>query len=79
MAHLRKQARDSRGITGLETAVMALSFLLVASLLGISVVKMGGIASSETTEVIDRQLTETVPLIKTKGLIIGLRTGDGKE
>ena len=52
MKFIRGLASDSSGVTGLETAVVLLSFFVVASVLGISVTKMGQATSSGSTQVV---------------------------
>ena len=78
MKFIRGLASDSSGVTGLETAVVLLSFFVVASVLGISVTKMGQATSSGSTQVVAEQLTESVPILKPKGLVMAIRTGDGQ-
>ena len=63
MKFIRGLASDSSGVTGLETAVVLLSFFVVASVLGISVTKMGQATSSGSTQVVAEQLTESVPIL----------------
>ena len=66
----------SRGITGLETAVVLLAFFVVSSVLGITVVKLGRVTSSDANQTVERQIADTLPVIKPKGLVMGVRTGD---
>ena len=76
MKFIRGLASDSSGVTGLETAVVLLSFFVVASVLGISVTKMGQATSSGSTQVVAEQLTESVPILKPEGtgLVMAIRT-----
>ena len=76
MRFLPRVILASKGVTGLETAVIALSFFVVASILGATVVKMGGANSSDASELVESQISDGLPAIKPRGLVMGVRSGD---
>lgn len=78
MKYVRKLTRDESGIAGIEAAVLVLSFFVVSSVLGLTVIRLGASTSSQSTELIELHLTETTPAMKLKGTVMGIRAGDGQ-
>jgi len=76
--HLRNLAKNERGIAGVEAAVLVLSFFVVSSVLGLTVMSLGRSTSEVTAQIAEQHITETLPTLRFKGKIIGIRGGDGQ-
>ncbi len=68
---VRKVPRDGRGITGLETAIILIAFVVVASVFSYSVLSAGIFAAQKGQEAIYRGLAETRSTLELKGDVIG--------
>ena len=64
MRYLLKPAKDSRGITGVETAIIVMSFFVAAGFLGTTAVKFGLNNSSGTTELVEGTVSDTTPAMR---------------
>lgn len=78
LKYLRQLGKDERGIAGVEAAILVLSFFVVASLIGFTVIQVGTSASSDIKSTVNTDIVDTLPGFKLKGAIMGLRAGDGK-
>ena len=69
--HLR---RDQRGITGLETAIVLIAFVVVASVFAFAVLSTGLLSSEKAKEQIVAGLEEVGATLQIKGSIVGNTT-----
>src|SRR3972149_10854968 len=67
--------RDRRGITGLETAIVLIAFVVVASVFAFAVLSTGLLSSEKSKETVLGGLSETSATIVLKGAVIGYRMG----
>jgi flagellin FlaB len=67
--------RDERGITGLETAIVLIAFVVVASVFAFAVLSTGLLSSEKSKETVLGGLSETSATITLKGAVIGRRMG----
>ena len=63
--------RDQRGITGLETAIVLIAFVVVASVFAFAVLSTGLLSSEKSKETVLGGLSETSSTISIRGDIIG--------
>ncbi len=67
---LRKVHRDERGITGLETAIIMIAFVVIAAVFAYTVLSAGLFASQRGQEAVYGALEEARASLKIKGNII---------
>jgi flagellin FlaB len=70
----RKLHRDQRGITGLETAIILIAFVTVASVLAYSVLSAGIYSAERGTETVYNGLAQAQSTMELKGTVIGTST-----
>ena len=63
--------RDQRGITGLETAIELIAFVVVASVFAFAVLSTGLLSSEKSKETVLGGLEETSSTISVRGSVIG--------
>ncbi len=79
MKHLRELVKREKGIAGVEAAILVLSFFVVSSVLGLTVMQLGTTTSATSTSAVTQHLSSTLPALKFKGTVMGIRGGDGRE
>ena len=79
MKHLRRLVKNEKGIAGIEAAILVLSFFVVSSVLGLTVMQLGLSTSATSTSAVTEHLSSTLPAMRFKGNIFGTRGGDGLE
>jgi archaeal flagellin FlaB len=67
---LRRACQDERGITGLETAIILIAFVVVAAVFAYTVLSAGMFATQQSQDAIYSGLEEAQSAITTKGSII---------
>ncbi len=68
-------AGDQRGITGLETAIVLIAFVVVASVFAFAVLTTGLLSSEKSKETVLGALDETSSTITLRGSVVGHATG----
>ncbi len=63
--------RDQRGITGLETAIVLIAFVVVASVFAFAVLSTGLLSSEKSKETVLGGLEETSSTLSVRGDVIG--------
>jgi flagellin FlaB len=66
----RKARRDERGITGLETAIILIAFVVVASVFAYTVLSAGIFSSQKGQEAIYKGLSETRSTLELRGEVV---------
>ena len=66
---------DRRGITGLETAIVLIAFVVVAAVFAFAVLSTGLLSSEQAKETVLGGLSETAASIALRGSVIGHDTG----
>jgi flagellin FlaB len=66
----RKARRDERGITGLETAIILIAFVVVASVFAYTVLSAGIFSSQKGQEAIYKGLAETRSTLELRGEVV---------
>ena len=85
MATLQKRLwRDERGITGLETAIVLIAFVVVSSVFAFASLSTGLFSSDKSKETINAGLEEASGTVELRGSLIGkgidtTGTGDGTD
>ena len=67
---LKKIHRDQRGITGLETAIILIAFVTVASVLAYSVLSAGIYSAERSKETVYEGLEHAQSTMEAKGVIV---------
>ena len=75
---LKSLTKEQHGAMGVEAGLLLLGFVVASSTLAAAVAITGRSASSISTEAVEERVTELLPVIKVKGMIIGTRGGDGQ-
>ena len=65
---------DQRGITGLETAIILIAFMVVASVFAFSILSSGVLATEETKKTVLGGLEEVSSSLVLRGSVIGIAT-----
>ena len=68
---LRRRFKDQQGITGIETAIILIAFVIVASVFAYVVLSAGLFSTQKAKEVIYSGLEEAKSTIEIKGNIYG--------
>lgn len=69
--------QDSRGITGLETAIVLIAFVVVSSVFAFAALSTGLFSSDRSKETINAGLTEASGTLEMRGAVIAKKgTGD---
>ena len=66
---------DRRGITGLETAIVLIAFVVVAAVFAFAVLSTGLLSSEQAKETVLGGLSETAASLALRGSVIGNDTG----
>lgn len=69
--NLKRMIRDERGITGLETAIILIAFVVVAAVFSFAVLSAGTFSTERSKEAIYAGLSEVRSTVELKGNIIG--------
>ena len=70
---VRKINREQQGITGLETAIILIAFVMVASVLAYVVLSAGLFATQKSQEAVYSGLSETQSTLQPKGSVIAYK------
>jgi archaeal flagellin FlaB len=73
----RTLRRSSRGITGIETAIILIAFVVVASVFAYVVLSAGLFSSQKSQEAIYNSLQTTQSTIELKGAVVGIAAHTG--
>ena len=73
------RSNDQRGITGLETAIVLIAFVVVASVFAFAVLSTGLLSSEKSKETIIGDLEETSATLVLRGSVIALTTTTSNE
>ena len=68
--------RDERGITGLETSIMLIAFVVVASVFAFAVLRMGIFSSERTAETIGKGIEEITSVLALRGPVVAHKGED---
>ena len=71
--------RDSRGITGLETAIVLIAFVVVSSVFAFAALSTGLFSSDKSKETINAGLEEASGTLEVRGSIIAQTNTTGDE
>ena len=74
MKALKTLHRDQRGITGLETAIILIAFVTVASVLGYSVLSAGIFSAERGKETVYQGLEQAQSSMEPRGSVLALST-----
>ena len=69
---------DQRGITGLETAIVLIAFVVVSSVFAFAALSTGLFSADKAKETISAGLAEARGTLELKGSVIGTGTGAGQ-
>jgi archaeal flagellin FlaB len=72
-----KCSRDEKGITGLETAIILIAFVVVAAIFAYTVLSAGLFASQKSQEAVYSGLESTQGTMEVKGSLIGVAATTG--
>ena len=72
---LKGLRRRQRGITGLETAIVLIAFVVVASVFAFAVLSTGLLSSQTAKETVTGGLGETATILAIKGSVVGRAPG----
>ena len=72
-------SKDQRGITGLETAIVLIAFVVVASVFAFAVLSTGLLSSEKSKETVLGGLAETSSTISLRGDVIATANADKDE
>ncbi len=75
LSSIRGLWKDQRGITGLETSIMLIAFVVVASVFAFAVLRMGVFSSERTRETVMGGLEEITSVLALRGPVIAHREG----
>ena len=75
---LEKANREEKGITGLETAIILIAFVTVASVLAYSVLSAGIFSAERGKETVYRGLETAQSTLEVKGSVLGLSDDTSK-
>lgn len=67
--------KSRRGLTGLETAIILIAFVIVASAFSFAVLNLGLFTTQKTGEVMQAGLEETLSSIETAGAVVARSNG----
>ena len=75
LRRIRGLWRDERGITGLETSIMLIAFVVVASVFAFAVLSMGIFTAGETEKAVTGVFGETTSILALRGSVVAHRGG----
>ena len=67
---IKGKAKDERGITGLETAIVLIAFVVVASVFALAVLSTGLLSTEKSKETVIGALEETSASVSLRGSVI---------
>ena len=70
MSHLFKRVKSQKGITGLETAIILIAFVIVASVLAYVVISAGLFSSQKAKSAVNSGLQQTGSTVELKGNVV---------
>ena len=76
LSRIRGLWRDERGITGLETSIMLIAFVVVASVFAFAVLRMGIFTAGETEKAVTGVFGETTSILALRGSVVAHK-GEG--
>ena len=76
LLHPSNLKKDQRGITGLETAIVLVAFVLVASVFAFAVLSTGLVASEKSKETSLESLKEASSTLMVRGRVVGTANSD---
>ena len=79
MKKIPKLVRERRGLTGLETAIIVMAFVIVAAAFAFAVLNMGFQTSQRSTEVMQSGLQEASSAIELDGAVIAYGGDAGND
>ena len=71
----RRFGRDERGITGLETAIVLIAFVVVSSVFAFAALSTGLFSSDKAKETISADLAESRGTLELKGSVVATVSG----
>jgi flagellin FlaB len=74
---LKKAGRDQRGITGLETAIVLIAFVVVAAVFAYTALSAGLFSTQESSDAVYEGLETAQSTLEIKGGVIGLANATG--
>lgn len=72
-ASIQRWIKDERGITGLETAIILIAFVVVASVFAYTVITAGIYSSQKSNEAVNAAIEEVRSSVRTTGNILAYR------
>jgi len=78
MSKLKSVLKGERGITGLETAIILVAFVVVAAVFSFAVLSAGTFATQKSEEAVYAGLSQVRSTIQLKGTVYGVGSGKGK-
>lgn len=75
MKKLRDFLKNKKGLTGLETAIILIAFVIVASAFAFTVLNMGILSAQRSKEVIGTGMAEASSVLELDGSVIANSTG----
>jgi len=75
---IKKLLRSEKGMTGLETAIILIAFVTVASVLAYSVLSAGIFSSEKGKQTVYQGLQQAQSTLEVKGAVVGLSTNQSK-
>jgi flagellin FlaB len=69
---MRRLHRDQKGITGLETAIILIAFVTVASIVAYAVLSAGVFSAEKSKETVYKGLEQAQGTVTVKGSVLGL-------
>jgi len=72
--NFRKMSKDERGITGLETAIILIAFVVVAAVFSFAVLSAGTFATDKSKDAIYSGISQVQSTMEMKGSVIGKST-----
>ncbi|MEM0442646.1 MAG: archaellin/type IV pilin N-terminal domain-containing protein [Candidatus Caldarchaeum sp.] len=70
MSNEKRIRKTKKGLTGLETAIILIAFVIVASAFSLAVLNLGLFTTQKTGEVMQAGLEETLASIETAGAVV---------
>ena len=76
LRRIRGLWRDERGITGLETSIMLIAFVVVASVFAFAVLRMGIFSSERTAETVTKGIVQITSILALRGSVVAHKGED---
>jgi len=74
--NFKRMIKDERGITGLETAIILIAFVVVAAVFSFAVLSAGTFATDKSKDAIYSGISQVQSTMEMKGSVIGKSTAD---